>query len=224
MEKKINQSQTYDVRGLSFAGLAVQTFAASIICQVIYLAISILSARILGPQGKGILTVVILYPTLLFTFGHLSIYRAITVNLAEKKFKFEDFPASILYFTVFLSVILICVFIVCFFVFNKYFTKEANFLIIMIALAITPCMMLLQAFYSILQVKGKVFEFNLAQILHTALILVFLFVLLVIFKAGVNGAVIAYSLAAFAAALIAIGFVRKISKETWKFNLKLLKT
>ena len=149
-----------NVSGVGFAKMAVFTFGIAIVNNVIALIVSIISARALGPQGKGILTVVIMYPTLLYTIGQLGVYRAITIHIAEKKYKFSDFPGTVLTFIFLMSVLLIGGFVLAYSSFNKYFIQDVNFLIILAALTIIPCGVILQTFSSMLQAKNRMIAFR----------------------------------------------------------------
>lgn len=220
IKKKKNIS---GIIGLNFASLTVQTFTVMILTSFISLIISIMAARVLGPEGKGILTVIILYPTLLHTLGHLSVYRALTVHVAERKYSFADFPGTAAVFVFSISAILMIGFLIAYFNFNKYFIQDINFLTILFALGIIPCAMFIQIFTSILQAKGKMFEFNLNNLLSKGLVLVFIILMLIVLRTGVNGAVFAYFIANVLATILVIYFVRKITFEKWKFNPLLLK-
>ena len=212
-----------NMAGVGFAKMAVFTFAIAIINNVISLIVSIIAARALGPEGKGILTVVIMYPTLLYTLGHLSVYRALTVHIAAKKHSFSEFPGTVLAFVFGVSVFLIGGFVAAYFSYNKYFIQDVNFFIILAALLIIPCGIILQTFSSMLQARGRMIAFNMNSLAFNVLIFTCIAVFLGILKWGVKGGVYAYAIANIAASAVAIYLVRLESKEKWKCNWLLLK-
>ena len=212
-----------NVEGVGFAKMAAFTFVVSIINNVLALIVSIIAARMLGPEGKGILTIIIMYPTFLYTLGHLSVYRALTIHIAEKKFSFSNFPATVLVFIAGMSIFLVSVFVFGYFNFNKYFIQNVDFSLILIALCIIPCSIILQTFTSILQAKGRMIEFNLNGFIFNCFVLICIVVLLAVFKLGVKGGVYAYVISNVLICFVLINFVRKISHDKWKFNAELLK-
>jgi O-antigen/teichoic acid export membrane protein len=216
------QDKHKDITGYSFASFAAQTFFLSVISSALYVVISVITARALGPGGKGLLTVVILYPTLLFTVGHLSIYRAITVYVAEKKFRLSEYPGSSLVFVSVSSVVLTGVFLFFYYNSNEYFSNKADLGLIIPALGIVPCSMIIQDFTSILQANGRIKEFNLSRFCLVFSILLFISLTLLVFGAGVKGAVYAYLSANLVTAATVLYFVRDMIGEKWRVNLKLI--
>lgn len=209
--------------GLSFAGLVLPTFISLIISYTISLVTSMMTARILGPTGKGMLTIIILYSTILLTIGHLTIHRALNIHMAEGKYRFSDFPSTCIIFVAIVSLLLISGFALAFFDFHKYFIGQVSFFIILLALSIVPCSMLVQLFRAILQTKGKMSQFNFITAAHPIFILLLMTIALMFFNSGVNGAVLAYAIANLLTMLFAIYFVKGISNEKWRLNLTLLK-
>lgn len=60
------------------------TFTATIVIQVVTMVGGIISARLLLPQGKGELTAVMLWPSMLASIGSLSIAEAVTYYVANE--------------------------------------------------------------------------------------------------------------------------------------------
>jgi len=212
-----------DIRGVNFAYVATQTFLVLCISQVLYLVVSIITARMLGPSGKGITTIFILYPTLLFTIGHLSVYRAITVHVAEDKYRFSDFPGSVLAFALAASAVLMAGFVTVFFSHRQYFIQNASFALILAALTITPFSMITQTFSSILQAKGRIDEFNIVQLAQAGSMVICIAVALLVLKSGVTGTVWAYVAANLLTCLTAVYFVSRIAPRPWNINTLLIR-
>ncbi len=212
-----------NVTGVNFAENALKTFSVLMLTQFVYLGISIITARALGPSGKGIFSVVNLYPIVLFTIGNLSIYRALTVAVAEKRYPLNLFPGSALVFVFFTSILMALGFIAAYFNFPNLFTKEATFSLILLSLSMLPFLFVINIFSSILEVKGRIDDLNLKNILHSIVLLAVVFASLCWFKMGVRGAVFSYVAANAFSALLLIYFVKKITPGPWKYNGRLLK-
>ncbi len=212
-----------DISGLNFAYFTTQTFLTSLVVQVLSLLVSIITARLLGPSGKGVVAVLLLYPTLLLTLGQLGLYRALTIHVGLKKYPFSAYPGTVIVFTILISVILSIVFIFLYFNFNSLFIQGVPFYLILIALGILPALVLTQNFSSILQAKMKVLEFNLVDIFRFFILLIFISVSLILLRLAVVGAVISYFFANTMGMFLVIYFVHKISPEKWHFSLSLLK-
>ena len=212
-----------DISGLHFAHFTTQSFLFSFITQFLSLLVGIVTARILGPTGKGIVAIVILYPTLLLTLGHLSVYRALTVRIGEKKYLFADYPGTTMALTVFSSICLMAIFIVVYFVFNRIFIQGVDFYVILISLFILPCSMIMQNFSSILQAKSRIREFNIIKVIQASSLLFMVIIVLLLLHLGTNGVVFAYLFSNLCAGITAIYFVKKIDFQRWKINVFLLK-
>lgn len=70
-----------------FARSTAITFISGILNLVIGVGTSIILARVLGPQGKGIYTLAMLLPSLIVTFGNLGIGPATVYHVARGDFR-----------------------------------------------------------------------------------------------------------------------------------------
>lgn len=77
-------------RGAGAAGPMIGSFAATGVIQVIQAATGVLLARILGPEGRGELAAVILWPTVLTVVGSLGLAQASTYFIARAKSRVEE--------------------------------------------------------------------------------------------------------------------------------------
>ena len=105
-DDKISEIGRYD-----FALTNAETFSVRVASFLLAAISSIIIARTLGPTGKGIATIILLYYTLLFSFGHLGIGRSMTYYLGKKEYKTEEFITNALILAFILSIILIALFL-----------------------------------------------------------------------------------------------------------------
>ncbi len=153
----------------------------------------------------------------------MSIYRSITVHIGEKNDDIRYFPGTVLVFSLSLSAILTGAFMIFYYILRKYFVKDVDSLIILMSLAITPCLIIIQTFSSILQAKKSMLRYNIKLIAPTALLLAFMLVMIVLLKTGVNGALFSYLMSNLLAAILGIYFVKNIIPAKWQFSGQLLK-
>ena len=74
------------------------TLIAKVLLLVLGIGTSIIVARVLGPGGKGIYSLAILFPTLLITFTNLGIGPASVYFIGQKKYTSKEvFGANIIY-------------------------------------------------------------------------------------------------------------------------------
>ena len=75
-------------------------FANQIVTTLCGLAAAVITARTLGPEGRGLFTIVILFSTMLITFTELGMGHAIPKYTASEKWSKQDILTSILAATV----------------------------------------------------------------------------------------------------------------------------
>jgi O-antigen/teichoic acid export membrane protein len=71
------QDETSLLKSIGFIQYSFQTFLVQISVTVLGVVLTVFSARLLGPEGKGILSLLILLPVLAVTFGRLGIGNSI---------------------------------------------------------------------------------------------------------------------------------------------------
>lgn len=209
--------------GLDFASLTAQTFVVFILTQAFSLAVSVIVARMLGPTGKGVVAVLILYPTLLFTVGHLSLFRALTVHVGLKQYSLESYCGSLLFFIGLVSFFLTVGFMAVFVYFPRFFSENLPFDLILLSLLLVPFFLLIQLFASLLQTQNKVGLMNIVSLAQSVFTLAILLVGFIFVKKGISVVVLAYVAANMLAAMTAVFFVRKLAPGPWALDFSLLK-
>ncbi len=91
----------------------ISTITASFLIQVAGIVSGILSARLLGPENKGLQVVIFLVPTLLVSFFNLSIPFSTAFLISKNKYKLDEVVSSTFWLSVTMSaglIILACIF------------------------------------------------------------------------------------------------------------------
>ncbi len=208
--------------GLNFANQAAQTFASLLLIQVFSLGTGILSARFLGPEGKGSLALLILYPNLLFIVGHFSVFRALTVHVGLKKYSLEDYGGTCAGFAALATFVLAAVFLAILCFFPRLFSSGLDHRLIFLALGLLPCFFSMQLFSSLLQTQEKIAGMNLVSVVQGGTVFVFFVVFVIVLKARVAGAVWAYLAGNGLAAGLGIWGVASLTRGKWRFRGRLL--
>lgn len=205
---------------------SIITFFSEILVFVFGFLGLIIITRALGPDGKGLYSLILLVPSLMLTFGSFGIGAANIYFIGNKKYKVEDIVSNSVVVVIFLSIILIATFWILFqFDFFRNFINSDRIPLSYLWLMVLsiPVSLLLSFFQNVIRGKEKIVDYNLARLLENGLNFLAIFVLLVILKGGVTSAVFAYLLSISGALIFTTYLVRRISKITLKLNYKLLK-
>ena len=185
MASKIGQFIKY-----SLTSLGSQFFVLTI-----SVATSVITARVLGPEGKGQLVLILLIPLLSLTLGKIGIGHAVNYYAAIVSPTKLILNAFIL--SVFSGVLLLVLLLPIITIFKEVFfngINERNLLVISFAIPfylLTNCLiMLMQGLY-------KINKMNLLMICQPIIYLAFLILLIVILKKGVDGAIVAWVITLF---------------------------
>lgn len=167
------------------------TLVSGVICFLIALPISIILARVLGPEGKGIYTLASLLPTLIVTFGNLGIGPATVFYVARGDYKRKEILGNNIFLSFFIGAfgIVIGLIIATFYGESIFPNVPASYL--HIALCLVPFELFFLYINNILLGAQQIEKYNYIQIIQNVISLVFFAVALLAFKAGVKGAIIA---------------------------------
>lgn len=186
----------------------------------------VIITRMLGPEGKGAYSLILLVPSLMLTFGSCGIGAANIYFTGNKKYKVEDVISNSIVLVVALSIILVFVFWLLFqfdFFRNFIHSDEIPLAYLWLMVLSIPVSLLLGFFLNIVRGKEDIFNYNASRLLENGLNFIAIFVLLLLFKGGVSFAVFAYLLSISGASVFLIFLVRKIAKIRFRVNYNLLK-
>lgn len=188
------------------------TLAAQISIFFIGLISSVIIARTLGPEGKGIFAIATLVPKMLFMFGNLGLSSAIIYFIGKKKYSLQDVSSSIFTLAIILGFGLCLLTILLLNCFSFTFLKGVPFLLIGMSVFILPFNLLISFYNSSLLAKEKIKLYNFIQILPNAIFLTFFLLLLLFSKKTILNAVISQLLASISICLILVFLLRKLTK------------
>jgi O-antigen/teichoic acid export membrane protein len=186
----------------------------------------IILARILGPEGKGIYSLVLLIPGIMITFGSFGIESANVYFVGSKKYNIQDVVSNSLILAVFLGLVLILIFwgITNFDFFQNFIsTNKISSLYLWLVVLVMPISLLLSFFRNIIRGKGEITNYNKTKLLESVLQLLAVIVFLVILGQGVFGAVSSYILALVGAAFFSVFLIKRLARLNVFINKNLLK-
>ena len=208
---------------MDIAKSSIQTFIFKIAALFMATIGGIISARLLGPDGKGLLALALLYPSLFFVFGHFNIGFATVFRIGEKKFKKEEFAGTLFLLFAILSVALIGIFIITYAIFQNNLYKNIPFYFLALGMGTLPLQIFLYFFSSFLQGIGKIFWFNfvnhLPRLLLPFLVIGFWFFYRYTAFEGILINIIIYTLSA----ILIFMLISRFAPQKWKTNKSLLK-
>jgi len=202
------------------------TFSSQILIFALGFVASIILARVLGPEGKGIYALIVLIPALMLRLGSLGIEAANVYFTGSKRYGIKDIVSNSLLSSILLSSILVSLFFGVFHldIFQNFLdSNQINPFYLWLIVLTVPLTLFSRFLISIFLGAEKITIYNKVNIFNSTFQLILITVFLVILKQGVFGAVISYVLGIIGCALVVIILITKLTKITFYLNQRLLK-
>ena len=185
------------------------TLIAKVLLLVLGIGTSIIVARVLGPGGKGIYSLAILFPTLLITFTNLGIGPASVYFIGQKKYTSKEvFGANIIY-SVLISIFAILFGLIIIFFFGEKLFPKVKIEYLFLALFLVPFYIFLTFVIDILLGLRKIKKYNLILIIQAFASLLFVIIFLLGLHFGIKAAIITEILSFAIACIVLFCQVRK---------------
>jgi O-antigen/teichoic acid export membrane protein len=167
------------------------TFITRVLVLASGVGISIIIARALGPEGKGVYALAILLPGLLVTFTNLGINPATVFYVAKKRESAREIFGNNILLTALISAIAVLIGLVIIFGFgDKLFPGIAqNYLLL--ALLLIPLPLFFEFISHILVGLQKFTTYNAIHLLQSLLFIMLVGILLLVFSFGISAAILA---------------------------------
>ncbi|WP_198508993.1 oligosaccharide flippase family protein [Bacillus sp. FJAT-44742] len=199
----------------------VTTFGTKIIILFGSFIISVILARLLGPEGKGIVTAVFVVPNLIITLADLGIRQATAYHIGKKLYKTEEIISSVMIVWLIASLLSLAVAV-------TYYTtgsvQSYGWLIITIALITIPLKILSKYFQGILQGQIKIGTFNISELLSFFVNLLGVLLLVWLFNLDIIGAALVQLLMGIVMLVYLTIVITKKFKITFKYNKEVSKS
>lgn len=167
------------------------TLLARILNLVIGVATSVIIARLLGPEGKGIYSLAILFPTLITTFTNIGVAPATVYYIGQEKYSCREILGNNVVLSLVVGAISILIGLAMVFFFRDFaFSGVARFYLLL-ALALIPVSLSVSYLQCVFLGMQRILEFNLISTLKMVLMLALVAVSFWGFKASITGVLIA---------------------------------
>jgi O-antigen/teichoic acid export membrane protein len=207
-------------RPLLFIKNTSGVLATKVVLVLLKMAIGILTARVLGPNGKGIFVLAIQMPGILATVSNLSLGEAIIYHIGQTKIPKHRILGTILVFTGAVTTFVCVAYFLLLPYLSATFLKNINLDLLKVSILLFPLVILDYLVFSALKGLKKFNFYNWLTLLTRGLYLCGIFTALVLLRTGVKGAVSAYVLAALGSTvvLIAVLFIFSERKISFSWN------
>ncbi|MDR4503641.1 MAG: flippase [Candidatus Scalindua sp.] len=190
-----------------FATYSFNTTVSQFAILALSLGSSIITARCLGPEGKGELTLLLLIPFFATTFGRLGLGHA--ANYYASKTSPTRLVVNCLILSLILSIGSMAVCVLTVYVLKGTFFKTISLRLLMTISFITPFYLLNYHFICIIQGLYRINLMNALFVIQSAINMVLLVALLIVKNFGLTGAVIATISALLVSVFVRTGFLLK---------------
>lgn len=192
----------------------VMTFITKIVFLGGSFIISVLLARLLGPEGKGTVTALFVIPNMMVSLADLGVRQVSAYYIGQEKYTVQDILSSSLFLWVITSALSV---MVVFIYYVVPFTEDYSGILIFIGLAYVPVKILVSYFNGILQGQQKIGNMNIKVIIDFSTRLFIVVILVWLMDMGVVGAALSTFLTTFFVLAYSTSIVRKTAKIKVKY-------
>lgn len=193
----------------------VMTFITKIIFLGGSFIISILLARLLGPQGKGVVTALFVIPNMMVSLADLGVRQASSYYIGQKKYSVQEVLSSSLFLWILTSIASVIVVLIYY---TVPFTETYSIVLISIGLAYVPIKILVSYLNGVLQGQQLIGNMNIKVLIEFSVRLLIVIVLVWILDLGVTGAALATVIPTFSVFF----YSRKMVSKTAEFKIQYL--
>jgi len=196
------------------------TFLSRIIQLIMGIGISVIIARVLGPQGNGIYTLAILFPTLIVNFANFGIGEASVFFLGKQKYSEREIYGNNIFFSIIFSAAGLILAFLIIVLFKQTLFSEVSSIYLYLGLLLIPAMFFMRFGTYFLLGLQKIKQYNLISILRAFIFLILLLVLLLTLRFDVKAAIATNIVSWLLAAILLLCLIRQIIGSFQVFRIK----
>jgi O-antigen/teichoic acid export membrane protein len=190
---------------------------------VVGLVVSIIIARFLGPEGKGMYSLLLLVPTLLVTFGNGGLQTSNVYFYGRKLGSAKQLAANSIWAAFVFGLIIFALFAFTYPFLAPRFYADVPTAYLFVVVAMVPLMLLNAYFANLLLALKKVRQFNLSYATQLTALLITIVLFVVVFKAGLVSTVVATVVNVVVGVVLAAFYLHRSERLTLSFHWKLFK-
>jgi len=205
-----------------FTKYTITTSLTQVVLLLCAVAASVITARILGPEGKGLMSLSLLIPSLAITFGRMGIGHAVNYYSC-KTGKTHLIINSIILGSIISAVLLMATLPVVFTYKKYFFVGLSNNLLIVVILFIPMCLLNTLA-NSLIQGMYKIVIYNLVNIFQAVVNLSLVVIFIYIMRKGVLAAVLSYTVSVTLSVFVSLFYLStQVDFKRYFFDRSLIK-
>lgn len=195
------------------------TFGTQILQIILSIGTSIIIARALGPEGKGIYALAILLPTLIMSFGNLGIGPASVFYIGKQKYSANEiFRNNIILSFLFSSLGITVGLVIILFFGHSLFRGVPNQYLLW-ALLLIPLQFFIDFINHILLGLQKIKKYNFINLLQSLAFLVLIIIFLPILNLRIIAVISAQIASIFVGSIVLFHLIKKeVGNFRWAFN------
>lgn len=166
---------------------AFKVFTGQTLSFVIRFVTSILIARWLGSDGKGLYTSLLMVPNMMVTLGELGMRQSIIYYLGRKIYILNEIASTAI---ITVMCIVLPMIAVCFVIFNTYYKDFFSAMVQVTAVFIIPTTMLVKVLSGVFLGLNRVGVYSKVAWIPATIELIFACILVLVFGMGLEGAII----------------------------------
>ena len=186
------------------------TFVTRILQLALGIGSSIIIARVLGPQGKGIYSLAILLPTLIIGFGDFGIVHASVFYVGRKKYSAEEILGNNITLSFLLGIAGFFIGLIIIVFFGSFLFPGVTKAYLFLALFLIPLEFFLSFVNYLLLGLRKIKEFNFINILQSFVFLLLISIPLLALSFGVKEVITAYLISRFIGVVVLFFLAKRI--------------
>lgn len=194
----------------------LSTFSTKIVGVVLGLVATIIIARVLGPEGKGAYTLIILIPSMLVLLGNLGIGTGNIYFGGSQRHNWNELASNSLISALMLGIPLTVVFLSYYFIGHPAILNDLEPGCVVLAALTIPMSLLATYFSSILLGQHRIREYNMVYLLNSVVFIALTSVLLVL-QGGIFGVIVAWTSAISIMTLLSFMLVQRTTTVRWAF-------
>jgi O-antigen/teichoic acid export membrane protein len=196
----------------------ITTFGTKIILLLGGFVVSVLLARLLGPEGKGVITAIFVVPTILISLADMGIRQATAHYIGKKLYPYKEIVSSVFFLWLISTVLTVLIVAV-------YYSYGSNdlygWMILIIAMSTIPFKLSAQYLKGIMHGQYKIGTINVSELIGLVSNIAGVLVLVWLLDLGIYGAASVHLIVAVTIASYYIVIIKETLDFKIKFNLEL---
>lgn len=186
------------------------TFITKVLNFLLAIGVSVILARALGPEGKGIYALAILIPTLVYAFVNFGLGSSVIYYLGKKKYSASLVAGNSIILSLLLTVLIVFIFGIFILFFKNAFLTDIPYYIFLLSIPLSALLLLNNNLVNILLGTHRFTAYNIILSLTIVSQLLLLSALLLFSSVTVFSAYITYLFSIFLITITLLIYLKKI--------------